>query len=60
VLSDAGISIYSSSTQRFQAAAFETRDHLVYVISDMPGGRNLELMRAMAPALNTYLSKLEG
>ncbi len=59
-LTEAGVSIYSASTQRFQLAAFESRDYMVYVISDMPEERNMELMRAMAPQLQTYLDKLEG
>ncbi|HEV2690196.1 MAG TPA: zf-HC2 domain-containing protein [Bryobacteraceae bacterium] len=59
-LSEAGLSIYRAGVQRFQMAAFETRDHLVYVISDLPQERNTELMRAMAPVLSGYLSKLES
>jgi hypothetical protein len=59
-LNEAGVSIYSSSTQRFQMAAFESRDYMVYVISDMPNQQNMDLMRAMAPQLRTYLSKLES
>ncbi len=59
-LSEAGIPIYSSSTQRFQMAAFESREYAVYIISDMPKEQNMELMRAMAPQLETYLDKLQG
>jgi len=59
-LSDAGIAIYRSDVQRFQIAAFESRDHMVYVISDLPAQQNMELMRAMAPALKTYLGNLES
>lgn len=59
-LAEAGIPIYSSSTQRFQVAAFESRDYLVYVISDLPAQQNMQLMRAMAPSLENYLDKLEG
>jgi hypothetical protein len=33
---------------------------MVYVISDMPNQQNMDLMRAMAPQLRTYLSKLES
>lgn len=58
-LSEAG-SIYQSSVQRFRVAAFESRDHEVYVISDLPAQGNLQLMQAMAPALKTYLATLEG
>jgi anti-sigma factor (TIGR02949 family) len=59
-LTESGISIYDSSTPRFQMAAFESRDHMVYIISDMPKQQNSDLMRAMAPQLKSYLSKLEG
>ncbi|HYL78072.1 MAG TPA: zf-HC2 domain-containing protein [Bryobacteraceae bacterium] len=59
-LSDSGLSIYRAGVQRFQMAAFESRDHLVYVISDLPQEKNTELMRAMAPALSSYLSELES
>jgi len=57
-LSESGLPIYRAGAQRFQMAAFETRDQLVYVISDLPQDRNTELMRAMAPALSGYLGKL--
>ena len=59
-LTESGLSVYRAGVQRFQMAAFETRDHLIYVISDLPQERNTELMRAMTPALSIYLSKLEG
>ena len=59
-LSESGISIYSSSTQRFQIAAFESHDHVVYIISDLPSQRNLDLMRAMAPSLNTFLGNIKS
>jgi len=59
-LSESGLPIYRAGVQRFQMAAFETRDRLIYVISDLPEGRNTELMRAMAPGIRDVLSKLEG
>ncbi len=52
--------MYDPSTPRFQMAAFESRDHMVYIISDMPKQQNRDLKRAMAPQLKSYLSKLEG
>lgn len=59
-LSEAGVSIYTSSAQRFETAAFESRDYAVYVISDLPKEDNAEMMRAMAPRLKTFLNKLES
>jgi len=38
----------------------ESSDHLVYFISDLPGAQNMELMRAMAPALKQILEKAQG
>jgi|SRR5579871_5598954 len=57
-LSEAGISIFHSDVQRFQIEAFESHDHMVYVISDLPATRNLELTENLAPALTSYLNKL--
>ena len=59
-LVQSGIPVYSSGAQRFQIAALESRDHLVYFISDLPGKQNVELMRAMAPALQQILEKSRG
>jgi hypothetical protein len=52
--------IRKAGIQRFHIAAFDTRDHMVYVISDASEQQNGEIMRAMAPGLRDYLNKLEG
>ena len=46
--------------QLFHIAAFDTRDHMVYVISDETQQQNGEIMRAMAPSLRAYINKLES
>ena len=58
-LSQAGLPMYQSGVQRFAITAFESRDHAVYFISDLPAGRNTELMMAMAPGLREYLAQRE-
>jgi len=58
-LVQAGIPIYQAGVQRFELAAFESRDHMVYVISDLPKERNTELMVALAPQVKALLQKLE-
>src|SRR5438105_8849461 len=35
VLSESGIPIYRSGVQRFEIVGFESRDHLVYIVSDL-------------------------
>ena len=60
VLSESGIPMYTSSVQRFNIAAFETRDSLIYVISDLSAEKNSHMMLAMAPALKRFLQLREG
>jgi len=54
-LVQAGISMYQSSVQRFQMTAFETRDYLVYFISDLPKQQNTQLMLALGPKVKDFL-----
>jgi len=55
----AGIPMYQAGVQRFQITAFETRDHLVYFISDLPKQQNTNLMLALAPGVRDFLTKSE-
>jgi anti-sigma factor (TIGR02949 family) len=54
-----GIPVYRSTAERFEIAGFETRDHLAFVVSDLPQHRNLEVMTGLAPQINEHLRKLE-
>jgi hypothetical protein len=54
-----GSSFLSAGVQRFEMASFETRDHLVYFISDLPAQENRAHLLAMAPAVQELLGKLE-
>ena len=58
-LVQSGIPMYQSDVQRFQMTAYETRDYLVYFISDLPKQQNTDLMLAMAPKVTAVLKKLE-
>ena len=60
MLSEAGIPLYTARVRRFHLDAFETHDHLVYVVSDLSAEKNSQLMTAMAPALKTFLQKQES
>ena len=59
-LVQAGIPMYQSSVQRFQMTAFETRDYLVYFISDLPKQQNTDLMLALGPQVKDFLKRLES
>lgn len=58
-LVQAGIPMYQAGVQRFQMSAFETRDYLVYFISDMSKQQNTDMMLALAPQVKDFLNKLE-
>jgi hypothetical protein len=58
-LAKEGIPVYRAGIQRFEIAALESRDHLVYVVSDLPTDKNLDMMQAMAPGIKGFLAKLE-
>jgi len=58
-LTQAGIPMYQSGVGKFQIAAFETRDYLVYFISDLSLQENTRLMLAMSPQVNSLLTKLQ-
>jgi hypothetical protein len=55
-----GIPLYTSGADRFKIAAMETDAFLVYFVSDLPAGENVELMRAMASDLHAFLGGLQG
>jgi len=54
-LVQAGIPMYQSSVQRFQMTAFETREYLVYFVSDLPKQQNTQLMLALGPKVKDFL-----
>jgi len=58
-LVQSGIPMYQAGVQRFQMTAFETRDYLVYFISDMGKQQNTDMMLALAPQVKDFLNKLE-
>jgi len=58
-LVQSGIPMYQTGVQRFQMTAFETRDYLVYFISDLGKQQNTDLMLALGPRVKDFLQKLE-
>lgn len=59
-LQEMGIPIYQNRLRGFEVAGFETRDHLVFVISTLPDRDNLQLASTLAPAVRDFLTKLEA
>jgi hypothetical protein len=59
VLSAQGVPIYRGGVQRFAIAGFETRDHLVYLVSDLDGRQNVEMIASLAQPVRALLARLE-
>lgn len=60
VLAESGIPIYQGHVQRFAIAGFESRDHLVYLVSDLSDHQNLAILASLAAPVRSFLSRLES
>lgn len=58
-LAQSGVPLYRAGVQRFEIASFESRDHLVYLVSDFSQQKNVEMLAALAPQLKEFLQKRE-
>jgi hypothetical protein len=58
-LVQSGIPLYQAGAQKFAINAFESRDHLVFFVSDLSKQRNAEMMLALAPSMREFLKTLE-
>jgi len=58
-LVQSGIPMYQAGIQRFQISAFETRDHLVYFVSDFPKSQSTNMMLTLAPRVKAFLAATE-
>jgi anti-sigma factor (TIGR02949 family) len=56
LIAQSGVPIYRSAVQRFQIAAFETADHLAYIVSDLPERENLQLANSLAAPVKNFLA----
>lgn len=55
-LKPSAIPVYQSEAERFEVAGFETDQYLAFVVSDMRGGRNLQIASSLAPAVHKFLA----
>lgn len=53
-----GVAVYCAGAKNFEIAALESSHHLAYLISDLPGTRNMELMLALSSDVRSFLSTL--
>jgi hypothetical protein len=59
VATAAGEQLYSVSAAQYSIAGFETRDHFVYLVSDMDSGQNLTRLQRLLPDLSSTVRALE-
>ncbi|HSB10134.1 MAG TPA: zf-HC2 domain-containing protein [Blastocatellia bacterium] len=58
VLEESGIPVYQSKLREFEVAGFETRDHLVFVVSALADRDNLRIASSLAPPVRDFLARL--
>jgi hypothetical protein len=58
-LLQSGLPFYTAGVQRFKIASFESREHLVYLVSDLDQKQNTSMLLAMAPEVSEFLEKME-
>ena len=56
----AGSPIYQAAWANQQVAGLETRDHLVFVVSNETSDANLQMATSLAPSVRDLLSRLES
>jgi hypothetical protein len=54
-----GEALFTSSAQPFSVAGFETRDHLIYLVSDLSSRQNLALFDQIIPEVSRTIRTLE-
>ena len=59
-LVESGLPMYSAGVQSFQMTAFETVNHLAYVVSNLPAQQNLQIASALGPAVKQLLARIGG
>ena len=57
-LTQSGIDVYEGRAQRFQISGFQTRDYVVYVVSNLGREDNLNLLVALAPSVASLLQSI--
>ena len=60
VLDAAGVPLYGGRLNNLEVAGFETADYLAFVVSDLPREENLQIAAALAPQVQSFLSKLSA
>jgi anti-sigma factor (TIGR02949 family) len=58
-LQASGAPLHRARLQDLEVAAFETRDHLAYVVSGLPQEEHLQLASTLAPFVRNFLGQLE-
>jgi hypothetical protein len=60
VVKERSLPIYTDRVQRFDISGFETKDHLAYLVSNLPKETHSDLMLALAPGIQSVLQKLDA
>jgi mycothiol system anti-sigma-R factor len=59
VIQSAGVQLHEASWHNLHVVGMETRDHLVFVVSNMPPSDNRRIASSLAPAVSDFLRNVE-
>ena len=60
IAQSAGGGIYKAEWANQQVAGWETRDHLIFVISNQTNDTNMQIASSLAPSIRSFLTRLES
>ncbi|HXG65759.1 MAG TPA: zf-HC2 domain-containing protein [Blastocatellia bacterium] len=60
VMEVAGTPIYQTRAGELDVVGFETRDHLAFVVSNLPRADNLTIAASLAPSVRDFLARMES
>ena len=60
VLKASGVALHNTDVKNLAVSGFETKDFLVFVVSDLDENANLHVAERMAPGLRGVLAKIES
>lgn len=60
MLDAAGVPVFGARLNNLEVTGFETRDYLAFVVSDLSREDNLQIAAALAPSVQSFLSRLDA
>lgn len=60
ILGQTGIPLYAARLENWSVAGFESREHLAFIVSDLPQEENRQLAAILAPVVQNFLNEVRS